>query len=269
MWRDWKYRQGLRLRHHDHAGVGSLELLRRPRSRLACWRYTLEGHAAAHAWSSSSRIGRRRDRSRQRAAPDGGGALSPLRGRAGSGVRGVRESAGAISTRPPRPRTLLRLWRFAKPYKLQLFIGFTLTLAATARDPGAALPHHAADGQGAGALRARHADRFRSGRATTRGAVRFRTDGLGARLGAYLHPGAGERAHRSRSAHHHLRASPGAFPGILRRQAHRRSDVAHRLGDRPHLHLPVPAPARLRDRRADDHADRGDPDSRSIRGSRS
>jgi len=33
---------------------------------------------------------------------------------------------------PPSTWTLLRLWRFAKPYKGQLFAGFALTLASTA-----------------------------------------------------------------------------------------------------------------------------------------
>src|SRR3954468_12129074 len=39
-WRDWAYRPGLQLLHHDHAGVGHLEL-RDEHARLASWRFTL------------------------------------------------------------------------------------------------------------------------------------------------------------------------------------------------------------------------------------
>ena len=38
-WRVWPYSPGLKLKHHDHAGVGSLELQDEQR-QLACWRYT-------------------------------------------------------------------------------------------------------------------------------------------------------------------------------------------------------------------------------------
>ena len=39
-WRDWPYRAGLQLRHHDHAGVGHLELVDE-HALLAAWRFTL------------------------------------------------------------------------------------------------------------------------------------------------------------------------------------------------------------------------------------
>jgi ATP-binding cassette subfamily B protein len=39
-WRDWAYRPGLVLRHHDHAGVGHLELVD-TEALLAGWRFTL------------------------------------------------------------------------------------------------------------------------------------------------------------------------------------------------------------------------------------
>jgi len=45
-WREWPHRCGLALRHHDHAGVGTLEL-HDDKARLACWRYTLGRHSAA------------------------------------------------------------------------------------------------------------------------------------------------------------------------------------------------------------------------------
>ncbi len=44
-----------------------------------------------------------------------------------------------------------------------------------------------------------------------------------------------------RPAQPHLRAPAAAVAGVLRRQAHRRPDVAHRQRHRPHLQLPVAA----------------------------
>jgi len=39
-WSSWKFAAGLRLTHHDHAGVGHVELFDE-HSRLASWRFTL------------------------------------------------------------------------------------------------------------------------------------------------------------------------------------------------------------------------------------
>jgi ATP-binding cassette subfamily B protein len=130
VWRDWKYRAGLRLRHHDHAGVGSLELCDE-KSRLACWRYTLEGHAAVvravehfEHWST-------RNRSPQSVAPEAK-ALCPCCGAVLDPDLDECANCRRDFHSAPSTWTLLRLWRFAKPYQLHLFIGFALTLAATA-----------------------------------------------------------------------------------------------------------------------------------------
>ncbi|MCL6483271.1 MAG: ABC transporter, partial [Janthinobacterium lividum] len=39
-WKSWSFRAGLRLTHHDHAGVGHMELFD-DHGRLASWRFTL------------------------------------------------------------------------------------------------------------------------------------------------------------------------------------------------------------------------------------
>jgi len=39
-WRDWAFQPGMTLEHHDHAGVGHLELMT-PSGRLAAWHFTL------------------------------------------------------------------------------------------------------------------------------------------------------------------------------------------------------------------------------------
>jgi ATP-binding cassette subfamily B protein len=130
VWRDWKYRGGLRLRHHDHGGVGSLELCD-DRSRLACWRYTLEGHAAAvravehfERWSTGDGALQSELPEAEALCPCCGAPLDPDLDECASCRRAFHS--------PPSTWKLLRLWRFARPYKLQLFVGFALTLAATA-----------------------------------------------------------------------------------------------------------------------------------------
>ena len=128
-WREWPHRRGLALRHHDHAGVGTLEL-HDDKARLACWRYTLGRHSAAM---------RLVDRFEEHVGSQG--AYRPVAGDAQSCPRCAApldpgQDDCPICARelysPPSTWTLFRLWRFAKPYKLQLFVGFLLTLAATA-----------------------------------------------------------------------------------------------------------------------------------------
>ena len=124
-WQSWELRPGLRLLHHDHAGVGTLEL-RDEASRLAAWRFTL-GHNPA-----ALRLLNQFDQ-----------AVAAL-GTEGAGPAGLviepetdldlvePETDAAAEDKPPSTWTLLRLWRFARPYQGRLLAGFVLTLAATA-----------------------------------------------------------------------------------------------------------------------------------------
>ena len=45
-WLSWPLSPDLHLKHHDHAGVGTLEL-HNAEKRLACWRFTLDAHSQA------------------------------------------------------------------------------------------------------------------------------------------------------------------------------------------------------------------------------
>src|SRR3546814_9859076 len=45
-WHAWPLQPGLKLLHHDHAGVGTLEL-HDAQARLSIWRYTLRNNPAA------------------------------------------------------------------------------------------------------------------------------------------------------------------------------------------------------------------------------
>ena len=123
-------RSGLSLNHHDQAGVGSLELVGET-GLLATWRYTLAKNLAAlrvinefdlHRDSIIS--GQPVVRATEDCCPKCKVPLPP-----GEDECPVcnRESTVAPST-----WTLFRLWRFARPYRWQLFTGFALTLASTA-----------------------------------------------------------------------------------------------------------------------------------------
>ena len=128
-WQQWSCRGELALQHHDHAGVGTLEL-HDGASRLAAWRYTL-GHnpQALRLMEQFKRLrdagiaGRTPAAAVEAVCPQ---CLAPLP---------LGEEECPICTReiqhPPSTWTLFRLWRFAQPYRGQLLAGSLLTLAAT------------------------------------------------------------------------------------------------------------------------------------------
>ncbi len=122
----WPLTPALSLRHSDHAGVGQLEL-HDGRQRLAHWRFTLAADPQA------VRLLRQFER---RGAPD------PADEDDGSHCPTCHAPLPADSETcnvcfrelhtPPSTWVLLRLWRFAHPYRMQLLLGFVLTLASTA-----------------------------------------------------------------------------------------------------------------------------------------
>ncbi len=129
-WQEWQYREGLMLLHHDHAGVGTLDL-QDDMARLASWRYTLAHNPEAlrltdafKAQSESVVHGRTPELPAELACPRCKAPLDPDEDE-------CAVCATEIHT-PPSTWTLFRLWRFAKPYKGQLLLGFLLTLASTA-----------------------------------------------------------------------------------------------------------------------------------------
>ncbi|RJG11535.1 cyanophycin metabolism-associated ABC transporter [Massilia cavernae] len=129
-WKDWTYRPGLSLQHHDHAGVGHLELVDQ-QGRLAAWRFTLGQNLHAIRVLDSFReqldstlTGLPVKAAEQNICPSCKAPLAP------------DEEECPICTKvlhtPPSTWTLLRLWRFARPYQWQLALGFFLMLASTA-----------------------------------------------------------------------------------------------------------------------------------------
>ena len=129
-WQAWAYRPGLLLTHHDHAGVGHLAV-NDLQGRLAAWCFTLGHNLQAIRLLDQFQI-------QAQSAVTG---LPPalLEGRRCPSCKaplGPDQDECPICTKvihtPPSTRTLFRLWRFAKPYRGQLFAGFVLTLLGTA-----------------------------------------------------------------------------------------------------------------------------------------
>jgi ATP-binding cassette subfamily B protein len=129
-WREWPYRAGLLLTHHDHAGVGHMQILD-DSGRLACWRFTLGQNLLAtrlidqfKAQLGSHVSGHAIVREEQNICPSCKAPLAPDQ-------EECPICAKVIHT-PPSTWTLFRLWRFAKPYRGQLLAGLILTLLGTA-----------------------------------------------------------------------------------------------------------------------------------------
>ncbi|MGD9773031.1 ABC transporter ATP-binding protein [Diaphorobacter sp.] len=131
--RDWPLAPGMALRMQDHGGVGQLSL-HDADSRLALWRFTLGRHPQAlHLQQRLERQVQRLDGPPGAQSPDEddvprcAACGTPLPPDSDECTACARQQAPQTST-----WVLLRLWRFARPYKKQLAAGFALTLASTA-----------------------------------------------------------------------------------------------------------------------------------------
>jgi ATP-binding cassette subfamily B protein len=119
-WQSWPLADGMRLHLHDHAGVGCLAL-DAPHARLATWRYTLAQHADAARLSDAF--------ARQQAVRAAGGTRAPHAEPEDS----LRDFGGDVEpAEADSGWALMRLGRFARPYRSQLIIGFILTVLSTA-----------------------------------------------------------------------------------------------------------------------------------------
>ncbi len=128
----WPLQSDMALKMNDHAGVGTLELTT-PAGRLAVWRFTLGLQTAAARWVAQFES--------QMALLSGEGR--PLQTALTRNVCPICQAlmaedevectaCGREDLTPPSTWTLFKLWRFAKPYRARLVLGFVLTLAATA-----------------------------------------------------------------------------------------------------------------------------------------
>ena len=127
VWSAWAIRgvPALSLRHADHAGVGILSL-HQGDTRLAFWRFTLAVNVQALRLQRLFAQAQLTDHAEDDAAlcPECLAPLPPDSEACTACVQAART--------PPSTWVLLRLWRFARPYRFQLLSGFLLTLASTA-----------------------------------------------------------------------------------------------------------------------------------------
>ncbi|MBN8497283.1 MAG: ABC transporter ATP-binding protein [Candidatus Accumulibacter sp.] len=129
-WQAWNYRRGLTLARRDHAGVGTLELCDAS-SLLGHWRYTLGSDVAA---------GRLVDHFARQLSFRLTGEIPAVSALAlcpncETPLLAGQEECPVCSKEihePPSTWTLLRLGRFARPYRGQLLAGFLLSLLTTA-----------------------------------------------------------------------------------------------------------------------------------------
>ena len=128
-WTSWALAPELSLHHSDHGGVAALAL-HGTQAVLARWRFTLEQEVGAIRFIQqfdklqAARAG-------QAPADDDGAARCPS---CQSALPDDSEECPVCHREllePVSTWVLFRLWRFAKPYKMQLLLGFFLTLAST------------------------------------------------------------------------------------------------------------------------------------------
>ncbi len=129
-WQAWDLRAGLELMHHDHAGVGHLQLVD-ANGLLTTWRFTLGHNLQAirlmdqfHAQRDSAVSGKSLAVVLKNVCPSCKAPLEP-------DAEECPVCTKVVHT-PPSTWTLFRLWRFARPYRGQLLLGFFLMLLGTA-----------------------------------------------------------------------------------------------------------------------------------------
>ncbi|HCY15864.1 MAG TPA: ABC transporter [Curvibacter sp.] len=129
-WQSWDYRSGLALNHHDHAGVGHLDLVD-PSGLLASWCFTLGQNLQAIRVYDQFRLQLESHLSGRPVVQPPGHICPSCKAPLAPDEDECPICTKVIHT-PPSTWTLFRLWRFARPYRGQLFWGFALTLLGTA-----------------------------------------------------------------------------------------------------------------------------------------
>ncbi|MFZ5519815.1 MAG: ABC transporter transmembrane domain-containing protein [Pseudomonadota bacterium] len=130
-WSEWALTPQLGLRTADHGGVALLEL-HDARGRLAAWPHTLGVHAAVLRLVQQFDALQARRAAGQAVADVDEPGLCPSCGAPIPPDADDCPACNADDAAPPSTWVLLRLWRFARPYRGQLAAGFFLTLASTA-----------------------------------------------------------------------------------------------------------------------------------------
>ncbi|PHV12261.1 cyanophycin metabolism-associated ABC transporter [Chitinimonas sp. BJB300] len=129
-WLNFPFRAGLVLSQHDHAGVAALEL-HDSTGRLALWRYTLANSPAALRLIDQFQQQLQSVLTGDPVQPPKKNLCPKCKGELNADTEECPVCSREIH-QPPSTWTLLRLWRFAKPYQGQLLAGFLLMLGSTA-----------------------------------------------------------------------------------------------------------------------------------------
>lgn len=129
-WQEWFFREDLKLIQRDHAGIGFLEL-QDSHKRLAYWRYRLSDHSVINDFIESFNY--QRDNFTRNGTDFSSPFIVPEE-KSNESAQSLLETSSSDESAEETPSTwtLLRLWRFAKPYKGRLLLGFLLTLCSTA-----------------------------------------------------------------------------------------------------------------------------------------
>jgi len=126
----WDITPGMTLAHSDHAGVGTLELADGQR-RLASWRYTLGHNTDALRLADTFDAQRNALATGAQAAQPDADICPTCKAPLPPGEDNCPQCSRELE-QPPSTWALLRLWRFAQPYRWELLAGFALLLIGTA-----------------------------------------------------------------------------------------------------------------------------------------
>jgi len=129
VWQSWPYAPDLGLKLHDHAGVGHLELIN-SQERLASLRFTLGQNLLAIRLSEKFAVLREACVTQQPPAAGEDHVCPTCKAPLEPDQDECPICTKVVHT-PPSTWTLLRLWRFAKPYRWPLLLGFSLMLLST------------------------------------------------------------------------------------------------------------------------------------------
>lgn len=130
VWQSWYFHDDLRLVQHDHAGISFLELLD-AHKRITYWRYRFGDSAIKELIEC---FAQQRKLHAQNESDSFLHSVTQDQIPSKNSVQELSEFLVANESIEKATSTwnLLRLWRFARPYKGRLLIGFLLTLCSTA-----------------------------------------------------------------------------------------------------------------------------------------
>lgn len=127
--RSWPLEEAAGLRAKDQGGTGRLELLG-PNLLLAHWRFTIGRAPAAHRIAGRFESVRRGKAASAEETEESATTVCPSCGAILAADQGACPDCELAKSKPP-PRSLYRLFEFAKPRMGVILLGFTLMMAGT------------------------------------------------------------------------------------------------------------------------------------------